>query len=100
MSAVSFQQSPPQIVKESSKVQINCSHDDNVLMQMLWYQQRRGTLSMTLIGNIYGTGSAAYEGQFEKEFEMTKEDTVKGALIIDRANLSHSAVYFCAASTQ
>ncbi|KAJ4921227.1 hypothetical protein JOQ06_021915 [Pogonophryne albipinna] len=99
VSGVRFQQSPAQIVEESTEVQITCSHDDSSLAVMLWYQQRKDSLSMTLIGYGYVTGQT-YEGQFEKEFELTREDTLKGALIIRSANLSHSAVYFCAASTQ
>ncbi|KAL3049626.1 hypothetical protein OYC64_008977 [Pagothenia borchgrevinki] len=98
-SAATFKQSPAQIVEESTEVQIKCSHDDSSLAIMLWYQQRKDSLSMTLIGYGYATGQT-YEGQFEKEFELTREDTLSGALIIRSANLSHSAVYFCAASTQ
>ncbi|KAJ4921341.1 hypothetical protein JOQ06_021865 [Pogonophryne albipinna] len=99
VSAATFQPSPAQIVEESTEVQMKCSHDDSSLLVMLWYQQRKDSLSMTLIGYGYVTGQN-YEGQFEKEFELTREDTLKGALIIRSANLSHSAVYFCAASTQ
>ncbi|KAI9537751.1 hypothetical protein NQZ68_022413, partial [Dissostichus eleginoides] len=95
-SAVTFQQSPAQIVTESTEVQIKCSHDDSSLLVMLWYQQRKDNLSMTLIGYEYAN-SQNYEGQFKKEFELTREDTLRGALIIRSANLSHSAVYFCAA---
>ncbi|KAI4797114.1 hypothetical protein KUCAC02_026561 [Chaenocephalus aceratus] len=95
-SAATFQQSPAQIVEESTEVQITCSHDDSSLVAMLWYQQRKDSLSMTLIGYGYATGQT-YEGQFEKEFELTREDTLRGALIIRSANPSHSAVYFCAA---
>ncbi|KAK1894042.1 M1-specific T cell receptor beta chain [Dissostichus eleginoides] len=96
VSAVTFQQSPAQIVTESTEVQIKCSHDDSNLAIMLWYQQRKDNLSMTLIGYEYAN-SQNYEGQFKKEFELTREDTLRGALIIRSANLSHSAVYFCAA---
>lgn len=99
VSAVTFQQSPPQIVKESSEVQIKCSHDDNSRTFMLWYQQKMDSLSMTLIGYGYQS-SQNYEGQFEEQFKLTREDTLSGTLTIQRANLSHSAVYFCAASTQ
>ncbi|KAK9533961.1 hypothetical protein VZT92_009045 [Zoarces viviparus] len=98
VSAVTFEQSPPQIVEESTEVQIKCSHDDNALPSMLWYQQRTEKLSMTLIGYGYGTSPPNYEGQFEEQFTLTKEDNVKGALIVQKANLSHSAVYFCAAN--
>ncbi|XP_078145573.1 M1-specific T cell receptor beta chain-like isoform X3 [Centroberyx gerrardi] len=96
---VSFQQSSSQLVKEGTvKLKINCSHDDNSLTVMLWYQHKQSSQSMSLIGFEYA-GSPKYEGQFEDQFEITREDTVRGALIIRRANLSDSAVYFCAAST-
>uniref|UniRef100_A0A3B4X750 Ig-like domain-containing protein n=1 Tax=Seriola lalandi dorsalis TaxID=1841481 RepID=A0A3B4X750_SERLL len=99
VNAVTFHQSPPQIVKDSSEVQINCTHDDTNLVIMLWYQQRKNSPSMTLIGYGYES-SPNYEGQFEEQFTLTRQSTVKGSLIIKTANLSHSAVYFCAASTQ
>ncbi|XP_068573713.1 T cell receptor beta chain MC.7.G5-like [Cebidichthys violaceus] len=99
VSAITFQQSPPQIVEESTEVQIKCSHNDTSLLTMLWYQQRQDTMSMTLIGYGYGTSPPNYEGQFEEQFKLTREDTVKGALIVLKANPSTSAVYFCAAST-
>uniref|UniRef100_A0A4W6ETL7 Ig-like domain-containing protein n=1 Tax=Lates calcarifer TaxID=8187 RepID=A0A4W6ETL7_LATCA len=89
----------PAIMKENSEVHINCSHDDSNLVIMLWYQQSKDSLSMTLIGYGYES-SQNYEGLFEEQFTMTRQNTVKGTLIIHRASLSHSAVYFCAASTQ
>uniref|UniRef100_A0A3Q4BM58 Ig-like domain-containing protein n=1 Tax=Mola mola TaxID=94237 RepID=A0A3Q4BM58_MOLML len=97
---VTFQYSPPQIVKETAEVNISCSHDDNNLLLMLWYQQEKDSLSMSLIGYGYGKSSPSYEDQFKEDFRLTREDTAKGALTIRRAKLSHSAVYFCAASTQ
>ena len=54
---------------------------------------------MTLIGYGYES-SQTYEGQFEKQYELTRRNAVEGALTILKADLSHSAVYFCAASTQ
>ncbi|XP_073338966.1 T cell receptor beta chain MC.7.G5-like [Pagrus major] len=96
--AVTFKEFPPQIVKESIEVQIPCSHDDNAKLQMLWYQQKKDSQSMTLIGFVYGQGSPTYEGQFEQQFKLTKEETTKGKLIIRSANPSDSAVYFCAAT--
>lgn len=99
MSAVTIRQSPSQTVEESSEVHINCSHDDTNLVVMLWYQQIRDSQSMTLIGYGYEY-TPNYEGQFEKQFKLTRENTVKGTLIIRSANLSDSAVYFCAASAQ
>lgn len=82
----------------SSGVQIDCSHDDTSLTFMLWYQQRRfGPL--TLIG--YGYESLpTYEADYEKEFKMTRQSAVNGSLEILSAMATHSAVYFCAASTQ
>ncbi|XP_058470979.1 immunoglobulin lambda-1 light chain-like [Solea solea] len=98
VSAVTFQPSPPQIVKEKTDVRINCSHNDNSLLIMLWYQQLPDTLSLTLIGYGYAQSPPVYEGSFEKQFQMTKEDITTGALIISSVNTSHTAVYFCAAS--
>ncbi|KAK2826673.1 hypothetical protein Q5P01_020887 [Channa striata] len=60
VSAVTFHQSPPQIVKENSEVQIECSHDDANLQYMLWYQQKKDSVAMTLIGSGY-KGSPTYE---------------------------------------
>lgn len=97
---MTFQDSPPQIVKENTEVRINCSHDDKTLLQMLWYQQRENSRSLDLIGYTYGEGSPNYEDQFKDDFKVTREDTTNGKLIINRVNLIHSAVYFCAASTQ
>lgn len=97
--AVIFQQFPPQIVKKGSEVQINCSHDDQNLVFMLWYQQREERPSLTLIGYGYET-SPNYEPQFKGQVKLTRQGAVKGTLQIHSANLSHSAVYFCAASTQ
>ena len=99
MCAVTIQQSPSQIVEESSEVHINCSHDDNTLVIMLWYRQKRDSQSMTLIGYGYEY-TPNYEGQFQKQFKLTRENTVKGTLIVRSANVSDSAVYFRAASTQ
>lgn len=87
-------------MKENTRVRINCSHDDTNLPLMLWYQQRRDSQSMTLIGYGYGQSAQSYENQFKEEFELTREDTTTGALTVHSASPSHSAVYFCAASTQ
>ncbi|XP_071354554.1 M1-specific T cell receptor beta chain-like isoform X2 [Trachinotus anak] len=97
VSAVTFQQSPPQLVKEGTEIQINCSHNDNSLLLMLWYQQRKDSLSMTLIAYGYEKNTPSYEGQFEGQFKLTREASTTGTLMIYKANPSDSAVYFCAA---
>ncbi|KAK2892164.1 hypothetical protein Q8A73_017829 [Channa argus] len=59
------------IVKENSEVQIDCSHDDTNLQYMLWYQQKRDSVAMTLIGSGY-RGSPTYEDQsITVKFEPT-----------------------------
>lgn len=96
---VRFHQSQQQVVAEGSRgLHIECSHDDSTLTVMLWYQQR-GDGPLTLIGYGYET-LPNYEADFEKEFKMTRQSAVKGTLEVSSARASHSAVYFCAASTQ
>lgn len=87
----------------SSKVRITCSHGDGTRLVMLWYQQRTGRQSMTLIGFGYGTGDPTYEGQYKEEFKLEREDNVKGALVIPTANLllcQHTEVWFNTAPSQ
>ena len=67
---------------------------------MLWYQHKQRSYAMRLIGYGYASTTPNYEDQLDKQFKITREDTVKGALNILRVNSSDSAVYFCAASTQ
>uniref|UniRef100_A0A672JJQ8 Ig-like domain-containing protein n=1 Tax=Salarias fasciatus TaxID=181472 RepID=A0A672JJQ8_SALFA len=97
VSAATIKQSSPLVEKEGSEVHINCKHDDSSLLMMLWYQQKRDSTAMTLIGYGY-ENSQNYEGQFEKEFKLTRKSVVEGALIVQKAEPSHSALYFCAAS--
>ncbi|MED6261286.1 hypothetical protein ATANTOWER_003114 [Ataeniobius toweri] len=61
VNAANFRQSSPLIVEENSEVEITCSHDDSSLIIMLWYQHKRDTNSMTLIGYGY-ENSQSYEG--------------------------------------
>uniref|UniRef100_A0A3Q1H0P8 Ig-like domain-containing protein n=1 Tax=Acanthochromis polyacanthus TaxID=80966 RepID=A0A3Q1H0P8_9TELE len=100
VSAVTFQQSPPQVVKEKTEVQINCSHDDANLPLMSWYQQRKGSLSMTFLGFGYATAEPTNEGRLEEQFQLRRQSMTAGTLTVHSANLSHSGVYYCAASTQ
>lgn len=86
-------------MKEGSGAQIECSHDDTSLTMMFWYQQRTHGSSLTLIAYGY-ENLPNYEADFEREFTLTRKSAVIGTLEISRAKQSHSAVYFCAASTQ
>lgn len=94
-----FQQSPPFVVEGGSRVQIDCRHDDQSLVVMLWYQQREDKQSLDLIAYGYEK-SPTYMPPFKDQVTLSRESAVAGSLQILRAELSHSAVYFCAASTQ
>lgn len=63
---------------------------------MLWYQQRDHGQPVVFIGYEYGTKAQIYGGQFEEQFKMKRENSLTGILTVLSANLSHSAVYFCA----
>ncbi|XP_062325496.1 uncharacterized protein LOC134026615 [Osmerus eperlanus] len=65
---------------------------------MLWYQHRPVSRDMTLIGYGYATSDPSYEGQFQESFQLTREDILRGALLLPRAAPADSAVYFCAAT--
>lgn len=98
--SVTFEQSSSQIVKEGTPLRINCSYDDSSLDTMLWYQYKQTSRSMSFIGYMVLMSPPNYDDKFKDRFEIKRDDTLKGSLIIQTVNPSDSAVYFCAASTQ
>lgn len=96
---MTFQQSRRKTANVTDRVEIKCSHDDENLYMMLWYQQRQnGPLS--LMGHSDHVNSPNYEEQFVDQITIVRENRVSGALIIHSVSLSHSAVYFCAGRPQ
>lgn len=82
---------------KNDTTEIKCSHNDNSMLNMLWYQQK--DTAMKLIVYNYGAeGKPVYEDDLEKHFQMKREDTMNGALTILDLHLSDSAVYYCAVS--
>ncbi len=96
---VKFEHIPHLIANRSSKAQINCKHDDSNLVVMLWYRQQ--SMSLDLIGYSYSGSSPENEPGFTTDrFTQTRLDTVMGSLTISDLDLSDTAIYYCAASTQ
>ena len=102
MSSAEVKQPSSKVVVEGTKeLNITCSHDVGNLLVMLWYQHQQSSQTMSFIGYSYPVGDPSYEDQFkESRFQIKREDTLKGSLIIHEVKASDSAVYFCAASTQ
>ncbi|KAL7380366.1 hypothetical protein ABVT39_016692 [Epinephelus coioides] len=107
--SVSFQQSSPQVVKEGTvELTINCSHDDSSLTNMLWYQQKQSSRSMSFIGNesaakkqagekVFVTGSAVSRGRRWRRggkvesvsFQQSSPQVVKEGTVELTINCSH-----------
>uniref|UniRef100_A0A3Q0S1V8 Immunoglobulin V-set domain-containing protein n=1 Tax=Amphilophus citrinellus TaxID=61819 RepID=A0A3Q0S1V8_AMPCI len=93
--SVNFEQSSARVVNKGTKeLRIDCSHDDSSLAAMLWYQQ--SAQSMSLIGFTVLQGEPTYENHFKDRFQIIRNNTMKGCLIIRNLSLSDSAVYLCA----
>lgn len=78
--------------------QNECSHSGASLIMMFWYQQRTDGSPLTLMAYGY-QNLPNYEADFKTEFTLTGHSPVNGTLVISRVKQSHSAGYFCAAST-
>ena len=95
---IEFQESGPKIVPdEKAEVVINCSHDDSSRPVMLWYQQKQGSGPLVLLGYNYGATTSNYEDGIKEQFEIKMDDRQSGSLAVREANVTHTAVYFCAA---
>ncbi|KAL7862330.1 hypothetical protein SRHO_G00137710 [Serrasalmus rhombeus] len=95
--SVIFQQISSLFTNELNNITIKCSHDDSNLPVMLWYQQKRDSIAMALIGYTYGPNDPTYEDGFKKRFHLKRKTDQKGDLIISELLQSDSAVYYCAA---
>uniref|UniRef100_A0A8B9L8V7 Ig-like domain-containing protein n=1 Tax=Astyanax mexicanus TaxID=7994 RepID=A0A8B9L8V7_ASTMX len=95
-----FEQSPSLFEEENEIVTIKCSHNDSSLLVMLWYQQKSGSTTMSLIGFGYATGNPTIEEGFKERFELKRNGTEKGDLIISKLVSSDSAVYYCASQCE
>ncbi|KAL7872944.1 hypothetical protein AOLI_G00120150 [Acnodon oligacanthus] len=95
--SVTFQQISSLFANESDNITIQCSHDDSNLPVTLWYQQKRDSTAMALIGYTYGPTDPKNEDGFKKRFHLKRKTDTEGDLIISELLQSDSAVYYCAA---
>ncbi len=96
---VTVQQNPTSILANKNKtVVIKCSHNDNNMDYMQWYQQK--DTAMALIVFSYGAtdGDPKSEDEFKDRFKLERKETLNGVLKISDLRLSDSAVYYCAVS--
>ncbi|TRY57915.1 hypothetical protein DNTS_014426, partial [Danionella cerebrum] len=82
--------------EQNNSTVISCSHNDNNLDVMLWYQQLPSSRSLALIGYGYAKTNPSYEPGFEPRFRLTRKDTTTGALTISKLGLLDSGMVRCA----
>uniref|UniRef100_A0A3B3S0M8 Ig-like domain-containing protein n=1 Tax=Paramormyrops kingsleyae TaxID=1676925 RepID=A0A3B3S0M8_9TELE len=74
--------------------QMNCSHNKGIdYSQMYWYHQRPGENMQLIVFTAVGEA-------YQKNFEITGDGREEASLHIANVTDVHTAVYFCAASTQ
>lgn len=68
---------------------------------MLWYQRPSGDTAMNLIGFLFNekdTIEESYKEHFNIVGDLRGDAAKNGSLVIPKAGLERTAVYFCAAS--
>uniref|UniRef100_A0A3Q4I619 Ig-like domain-containing protein n=1 Tax=Neolamprologus brichardi TaxID=32507 RepID=A0A3Q4I619_NEOBR len=91
-------QTPSLLLKTGDSAQMYCHHNlHGSYYHMYWFQQLPGG-SFRLIVHMLPYKPRTLETL--NHIEILRETRVKGALSLPNVKLSHSAVYFCAASTQ
>uniref|UniRef100_A0A8C1PAS1 Ig-like domain-containing protein n=1 Tax=Cyprinus carpio TaxID=7962 RepID=A0A8C1PAS1_CYPCA len=92
-------QSPKHLLRrvEEKEANLSCRHGDSSYTFLYWYQQKRNSGSLELIGML-NYGIVSEEDKFKPRFNITGDATKDAFLFISNLNAEDSAVYFCAAS--
>ncbi|KAI7790302.1 hypothetical protein IRJ41_019302 [Triplophysa rosa] len=93
--SVDIKQESDLLAKKNDTTKIKCRHNDNSMLNMLWYQ-RKDTAMNLIVYNYGAEGKPVYEDDLENHFQMKRQDILNGALTISDLRLSDSAVYYCA----
>ncbi|CAJ1074725.1 immunoglobulin lambda-1 light chain-like [Xyrichtys novacula] len=95
--SVKVTQTPADLLyKPGDTARINCSHDEISYDRILWYKKTNSTLMQFLGYMLYKKGYP--EDNVNVTFEGGASKDQNCILIIEKVDLSSSAVYFCAAS--
>ncbi|VTJ77770.1 Hypothetical predicted protein, partial [Marmota monax] len=90
------EQSPAALsIPEGAMAYLNCTYSDSASQNFMWYQQYSGKGPKLLI-SIFSNGEKG-EGRFTAQLDTAKRHLF---LHISASQLSDSATYFCALSTQ